>query len=83
MEINQEVIKALLEAFDRSDWREMTVTVGGDRLHVSRDGSDGRAAAPPAPRPPASAPAAVRPRLRRRRRLRLPRGTTSRCRPAR
>ena len=50
MEINQEVIKALLEAFDRSDWREMTVTVGGDRLHVSRDGSDGRAAAPPAPR---------------------------------
>ena len=56
MEINQEVIKALLEAFDRSDWREMTVTVGGDRLHVSRDGSDGRAAAPPAPRRAASAP---------------------------
>jgi acetyl-CoA carboxylase biotin carboxyl carrier protein len=57
MEINQEVIKALLEAFDRSDWREMTVTVGGDRLHVSRDGSDGRTAAPPAPRAAASAPA--------------------------
>ncbi len=55
MEINQEVIKALLEAFDRSDWREMTVTVGGDRLHVSRDGSDGYAA-PPSPRPAASAP---------------------------
>ena len=80
MEINQEVIKALLEAFDRSDWREMTVTVGGDRLHVSRDGSDGRAAAPPAPRPAASAPP---PAARRRRHPRLPRGTTSRCRPAR
>ena len=37
MEINQEVIRALLEAFERSDWREMTVTIGADRLHVSRD----------------------------------------------
>ncbi|HEX5608629.1 MAG TPA: acetyl-CoA carboxylase biotin carboxyl carrier protein [Solirubrobacterales bacterium] len=32
-----ETIKALLDAFDRSDWREMVVTVGEDRLHVSRD----------------------------------------------
>jgi acetyl-CoA carboxylase biotin carboxyl carrier protein len=60
MEINQEVIKALLDAFDRSDWQEMTVTIGGDRLHVSRR-ADGLAPAvepqpaartPPAPAPP-------------------------------
>lgn len=56
MEINQEVIKALLDAFDESDWQEMTVTVGGDRLHVSRNASDGEdAAAPVAARPAAAA----------------------------
>jgi acetyl-CoA carboxylase biotin carboxyl carrier protein len=54
MELNPETIKALLDAFDQSDWREMTVTVGGDRLHVSRDPSpDGR---PPAPAPPPQLP---------------------------
>jgi acetyl-CoA carboxylase biotin carboxyl carrier protein len=37
MEISQEVIRALLDAFDKSDWQEMTVTVGTDRLHVSRN----------------------------------------------
>ncbi|HEX6666660.1 MAG TPA: biotin/lipoyl-containing protein [Solirubrobacterales bacterium] len=37
MEMTPETIKALLDAFDRSDWREMVVTVGDDRLHVSRD----------------------------------------------
>jgi acetyl-CoA carboxylase biotin carboxyl carrier protein len=61
MEINQEVIKALLDAFDRSDWQEMTVTIGGDRLHVSRreGGRPAAAAPPPAARtPPAPAPAA-------------------------
>ena len=55
MEINQEVIRALLEAFERSDWREMTVTIGADRLHVSRDATaapDG-AHAPAAPVPAA------------------------------
>jgi acetyl-CoA carboxylase biotin carboxyl carrier protein len=36
MEMSQEVMKALLDAFDRSDWQEMTVTVGSDRLHISR-----------------------------------------------
>jgi acetyl-CoA carboxylase biotin carboxyl carrier protein len=57
MEINQEVIKALLDAFDRSDWQEMTVTVGGDRLHVSRSASDGGEPPPiPAPRPATAAP---------------------------
>jgi acetyl-CoA carboxylase biotin carboxyl carrier protein len=37
MEMTPETIKALLDAFDGSDWREMVVTVGEDRLHVSRD----------------------------------------------
>lgn len=37
MEMTPETIKALLDAFDGSDWREMIVTVGEDRLHVSRD----------------------------------------------
>jgi acetyl-CoA carboxylase biotin carboxyl carrier protein len=36
MEMEQDVMKALLEAFEQSDWQEMTVTIGGDRLHVSR-----------------------------------------------
>jgi acetyl-CoA carboxylase biotin carboxyl carrier protein len=37
MEMTPDTIRALLDAFDRSDWREMTVTIGADRLHVSRD----------------------------------------------
>ena len=53
MEINQEVIKALLDAFERSDWQEMTVTIGSDRIHVSRR-VDGRV--PPADPPPAVEP---------------------------
>lgn len=60
MEMNPETIRALLDAFDRSDWQEMTITVGGDRLHVSRDASsDGLA--PPPPPPPAAAPAEAAP----------------------
>ena len=53
MELNPETIKALLDAFDRSDWREMTVTIGGNRLHISRDPSPNGAAPPtPAAAPP-------------------------------
>ena len=37
MEMSPETIRALLDAFERSDWREMVVEVGEDRLHVSRD----------------------------------------------
>ena len=37
MAISQATIRALLDAFERSDWREMTVTIGSDSLHVSRD----------------------------------------------
>jgi acetyl-CoA carboxylase biotin carboxyl carrier protein len=48
MEMTPETIKALLDAFDRSDWREMVVTVGEDRLHVSRDPLPAGTQAPPA-----------------------------------
>ena len=64
MEMSPETIKALLDAFDGSDWREMIVTVGEDRLHVSRDPlPNGASLAPPPtvappPAPPASAAAA-------------------------
>ncbi|MFN8203172.1 MAG: acetyl-CoA carboxylase biotin carboxyl carrier protein [Solirubrobacteraceae bacterium] len=58
MEMNPETIRALLDAFDRSDWQEMTITVGGDRLHVSRDASSNGLAPPP---PPVAAPAEAAP----------------------
>lgn len=52
MEMTPETIKALLDAFDRSDWREMVITVGEDRLHVSRDPIEqSRLAAPPVAAP--------------------------------
>jgi len=63
MENSQDVMKALLEAFEKSDWQEMSVTIGQDSLHVSRrpfvDGH-GPAATPPAAAAP-PAPAAVPP----------------------
>lgn len=52
-------MKALLEAFEQSDWQEMTVTIGGDRLHISRLASTDGAA--PAPAAAALTPAAVPP----------------------
>jgi len=59
MEMSPETIRALLDAFERSDWREMVVEVGEDRLHVSRDPLPDEATAPaaptPAPVPPAPA----------------------------
>jgi acetyl-CoA carboxylase biotin carboxyl carrier protein len=67
MEMNPETIRALLDAFEASDWQEMTVTIGADRLHVSRDGlgeATAPAAVPAAPAAPtpngtrATAPAA-------------------------
>ena len=57
MEMTPETIKALLDAFERSDWREMVVTVGDDRLHVSKDPLPAEALAPPAGAAPAVAPA--------------------------
>src|SRR5579863_4076874 len=49
LEINQATIRALLDAFEQSDWREMTVTFGSDRLHVSRDAVASAHASAPAP----------------------------------
>ena len=51
MEMDQDVMKALLEAFEQSDWQEMTVTIGGDRLHVSRQSVNGVAPGPSAQAP--------------------------------
>jgi acetyl-CoA carboxylase biotin carboxyl carrier protein len=77
MEMSPDAIRALLDAFERSDWREMVVEVGEDRLHVSRDQltelapaasaapapapAAPAAATPPPAAPPASAPAAEAP----------------------
>jgi acetyl-CoA carboxylase biotin carboxyl carrier protein len=61
LEINQATIRALLDAFEQSDWREMTVTFGSDRLHVSRDAvASAHASAPPPSNvsPPSQAPGA-------------------------
>ncbi|MBS1879355.1 MAG: biotin/lipoyl-binding protein [Actinobacteria bacterium] len=57
MEMTPETIRALLDAFERSDWREMVVEVGEDRLHVSRDPLPAEAAAlaPQAPSSPTAA----------------------------
>ena len=62
MELNDRAMKALLDAFDRSDWQELTISVGPDTLHVSRHaGGDGAAASalPFAPDAAEPAPAAV------------------------
>jgi len=66
MELTPEAVKALLDAFDQSDWREMTVTVGNDRVHVSRDastdgGAPSLAAGSEAPAEPPALPAAPPP----------------------
>jgi acetyl-CoA carboxylase biotin carboxyl carrier protein len=59
-----DMIKALLDAFDSSDWEEMTLTIGQDSLHVSRNEVSthrppaGASASPsPAAAPPAAASA--------------------------
>ncbi|HEX4753739.1 MAG TPA: acetyl-CoA carboxylase biotin carboxyl carrier protein [Solirubrobacterales bacterium] len=62
--MSPETIRALLDAFERSDWREMVVEVGEDRLHVSRDQltelAPAAPAAPPvAPAAPAAGPVAA------------------------
>ncbi len=62
MEMTPETIKALLDAFDQSDWREMVVTVGEDRLHISRDPlPEGTMLGPPAAAAPALASPAAGP----------------------
>ncbi|MGE5407468.1 MAG: hypothetical protein ACM3NV_02540, partial [Syntrophothermus sp.] len=61
MEMSPETIKALLDAFDQSDWREMVVTVGEDRLHVSRDPLPALGASPAGGAPAAGPVAAGHP----------------------
>jgi acetyl-CoA carboxylase biotin carboxyl carrier protein len=67
MEMDQKLIRELLDAFDRSDWQEMAVSIGTDQLFVSRRAeSDGRSAGggpAPARRSPAveAAPAVSAP----------------------
>jgi acetyl-CoA carboxylase biotin carboxyl carrier protein len=61
MEMNPETIKALLDAFESSDWQEMTITMGADRLHVSRDPSTNGALLAPVPVPAPASPAQVPP----------------------
>jgi acetyl-CoA carboxylase biotin carboxyl carrier protein len=53
-ELDQPTIHALLEAFDASDWLEMTVSIGSDRLYVSRRARGERALEPTSsePEPP-------------------------------
>ena len=69
MGLTKDDLAALLDAFEASTWQEMTVEVGGDRLHVSRraavepapaavPASNGHAAAPPPPVTTAAPPAA-------------------------
>ena len=58
LELNQRTIQALLEGFDASEWLEMTVTVGSDRLYVSRRK---RSDASPDPLPPAPEPEVTEP----------------------
>ncbi len=65
LELDQRTIHALLEAFDASDWLEMTVTVGSDRLYVSRrkrsDASPASDPLPPIPVPVLTEPVHVQP----------------------
>jgi acetyl-CoA carboxylase biotin carboxyl carrier protein len=55
LELDQPTIRALLEAFDGSDWLELTVSIGSDRLHVSRRTPGEKA--PSEPPPPVREPA--------------------------
>jgi acetyl-CoA carboxylase biotin carboxyl carrier protein len=55
--IEPEDLKALLDAFDRSDWQEMTVAIEGDTVHVSRS-ADGFSLPAPGSAPASAPPAA-------------------------
>ncbi len=59
MGLTPEDLKELLTAFEESTWREMSVSVAGDTLHVSRNDASSRAAAPQRPAPAAAGAAAM------------------------
>src|SRR3954471_14035134 len=61
MEMDQKLMQALLDAFDRSDWQEMTVTIGSDRLQVSRRADADGSVDFPEPAPAAATPVAPTP----------------------
>ena len=54
-------LQDLLAAFEESTWQEMTVSVAGDSLHVSRRDMAAAATAPVPVEPPASGPPAPPP----------------------
>jgi acetyl-CoA carboxylase biotin carboxyl carrier protein len=56
MGLTPEDLRELLAAFEESTWREMSVSVAGDTLHVSRRDASPAAAAPSSPAPSAPAP---------------------------
>ena len=47
MGLTRDDVRVLLDAFEGSTWQEMTVEVGGDRIHVSRRESAEHVPAPP------------------------------------
>lgn len=53
MTLTPEDVRSLIDAFEASDWTDMSVTVGGTRLELSRTG---RALTSAAPSQPATAP---------------------------
>lgn len=64
MSLTPEDIRALVSAFEGSDWDEMSLQYGDTRLDLSRNGRAPQASATPAPAPspaPVSAPAATTP----------------------
>jgi acetyl-CoA carboxylase biotin carboxyl carrier protein len=46
MGLTRDDLRVLLEAFEASTWQEMTVEIGGDRIHVSRRETNGHVPGP-------------------------------------
>ena len=49
MGLDRDDLRVLLDAFEASTWQEMTVEVGGDRVHVSRRYAADHTPMPPSP----------------------------------
>jgi acetyl-CoA carboxylase biotin carboxyl carrier protein len=58
MGLTPDDLRELLDAFEGSTWQEMTVTVSGDSLHVSRRAESGSGGTTPAPEATSTTPAA-------------------------
>ncbi len=59
MGLTPEDLKELLTAFEESTWREMSVSVAGDTLHVSRNDASALVPAPQSPAPATAGAAAT------------------------